>query len=85
MPDKNDAAGRAALSICEALLLTLIEKGVLEIEDARSALEDAASAHRILSEIDGDQSIHKEAENIIEALSSQLEAAHPPSRKNDKI
>lgn len=79
MPDKNAAAGWAALSICEALLLTLIEKGILQVEEARSALEDAASAHRILSGTGADQSIHKEAENIIESISNQLDAASPPS------
>ncbi|MCW2245859.1 polyhydroxyalkanoate synthesis regulator phasin [Azospirillum fermentarium] len=83
MPEQNGAAGWAALSICEALLLTLVEKGVLQVEEARSALEDAASAHRILSASETDQSIHKEAENIIEAISGQLEAARPSEKNGD--
>ncbi len=43
---RDDAAGRAALSICESLLLTLLDKGVLKPEEVLDALEDAAAAHR---------------------------------------
>lgn len=76
MVDKNAAAGLAALSICEALLLTLVERGVLKVEEVRSALDDAAAAHRISSGSDQDQSTHKAAEHIIEYISRQVGAAN---------
>jgi len=45
MAAQEEAAGTAALSICESLMITLVEKGVLSAEEARETLEDAAAAH----------------------------------------
>ncbi|CAO3432478.1 hypothetical protein [Azospirillum doebereinerae] len=45
MAAQVEAAGTAALSICESLMITLVEKGVLTAEEARETLEDAAAAH----------------------------------------
>ena len=77
MAAQNDAEGMAALSICESVLLLLVEKGVLTAEEARSALEDAAAAHRRqdLPAVLGAR--HKAAEHIIEQMATQMEAARP--------
>ncbi|MCG5238574.1 hypothetical protein [Azospirillum doebereinerae] len=45
MTAQVEAAGIAALSICESLMITLVEKGVLTAQEARETLEDAAAAH----------------------------------------
>lgn len=45
MTAQEEAAGIAALSICESLMILLVEKGVLTAEEAREALDDAAAAH----------------------------------------
>jgi hypothetical protein len=46
MPRVNDAAGMAALTITETILLMLIEKGLLKAEDVGIALEDTVQIHR---------------------------------------
>ncbi len=45
MPQQIDHSGRAALSICEALLLALWDRGVLPEQEARGVLRDAATVH----------------------------------------
>lgn len=40
-----NAAGLAALSICESLLLSLTDLKIIESAEALSILKDAASAH----------------------------------------
>ena len=45
MTAQEAAAGTAAFSICESLMITLVEKGVLTAKEARETLEDAAAAH----------------------------------------
>jgi len=41
----NDIAGRAALSICESLLLALNDRNVLPESEIVGILRDAATAH----------------------------------------
>jgi hypothetical protein len=42
----GDPAGLAALSICESMLLSLTEAGIIDNNEAMAILEDAAMAHR---------------------------------------
>ncbi len=46
MSTNSNAAGLAALSICELLLLSLTDLAIIENTEAVSILEDAAAAHR---------------------------------------
>ncbi len=49
MPDKvrhDNAAGMAALGICESLLLALTGLKILDEQDARDLLADVASTHK---------------------------------------
>jgi hypothetical protein len=46
MKSNPNAAGLAALSICESLLLSLTDLKIIERGEAVSILEDAAAAHR---------------------------------------
>ncbi len=81
MAAQDDAAGIAALSICESLLLALIAKGVLGPEEARNALDDAAAAHRRQDLPTAQHPRHKAAEHIIEQIATQVDAARPDPGK----
>lgn len=81
MAAQEEAAGIAALSICESLLIALVDKGVLSAEEARGTLEDAAAAHQSLT-LSGDQALHHRlASEFIERLVSQVEAAGHSGRR----
>ena len=47
MPPPNDIAGRAALSICESLLLALNDRNILPESEIVGILRDAAAAHEL--------------------------------------
>lgn len=74
MAAQEEAAGLAALSICESLLIALVEKGVLTAEEARGTLEDAAAAHQGPLLADQARSRHELAGQIIERLMNQMNA-----------
>jgi hypothetical protein len=46
LPRIEDAAGHAALAICESLLLSLTDLKLMTQQDAHDLLSDAAAAHR---------------------------------------
>ena len=69
MAERSGAAGLAALSVCEALLLSLTDNGIIDAAEARGILEDAAAAHRHAAPLaDGAGGEHREAAAIIEAI-----------------
>ena len=68
--DEDLAAGCAALAICESLLLALTEAKVLDRNDVRGALEDAATVHRNANTATSNPAIHREAVQIIERIIS---------------
>ena len=63
------AAGMAALSACESLLLSLVENGIIDAAEAGGVLEDAAAVHRQAVPLaNGDAGRHEEAAALLEAL-----------------
>ena len=46
MSEDSGAAGLAALSVCESLLLSLTENKIIDEAEAKAILADAAAAHR---------------------------------------
>lgn len=74
---KDLAAGRAALAICESLLLALTELKVLGDHDARGVLEDAAATHRGAESTASGDAIHNEAAHMIENIISVRNALPP--------
>src|SRR3954447_2280134 len=46
MDGGSGAAGLAALSVCESMLLSLTENEIIDDAEARAILADAAAAHR---------------------------------------
>ena len=69
MTDSSGAAGLAALSVCESLLLSLTENNVIDAAEAKAILADAAAAHRRAVPLaDGAAGDHVEAAALIEAI-----------------
>lgn len=63
------AAGLAALSICEAILLSLTENAIIDEAEARGILTDAAEAHRAAAPpADGHAGLHAAAAALIKAI-----------------
>ena len=68
MDHNTGAAGLAALSICESLLLSLTESKGLAAGEARSILEDAATANRNAIPLEPDGGHHEAAAAVIELI-----------------
>jgi hypothetical protein len=69
MHPESVAAGVAALSVCESILLSLTENNIINAAEARGILEDAASVHHeaaVLADGAGDH--HAEAAALLEAI-----------------
>ena len=65
----SGAAGVAALSVCESLLLSLTDTGIIDAAEAKAILVDAAAAHRgAVPLADGDAGVHEEAAALLEAI-----------------
>ncbi len=65
----------AAYTICESVLLALIEQGVLDPETVTEALEDAAEAHRQQAKNVASPDRHVDAADLIEETVKTLLAA----------
>ena len=69
MSGGSKAAGVAALSVCESLLLSLTDNGIIDGAEAKAVLVDAAAAHRgAVPLADGDAGLHEEAAALLEAI-----------------
>lgn len=84
MVDQRDAAGLAALSIVESLLLAMVEKGVLTLEEAQAALEDASAAHRNRDTSATDSQSHHAALQIVERMLVQMNATDHPAQQRSR-
>ena len=65
---KTAAAGLAALSICESLLLALIDLNVIDKKEAGGVLVDAAAAHRDAATSNQDADMQLEVAAIIDRI-----------------
>ena len=68
MATPSGAAGFAALSICESLLLSLTDNNIINAAEAKVILGDAALAHRNAIALAAEGNVHEEAASIIEAI-----------------
>ena len=75
MTAEDGAAGMAALSICESLVIAMVEKGLLTAEEARGVLEDAAAAHLRQETAGLAEGYQQSAVRAIERLVLQVDAA----------
>jgi hypothetical protein len=68
MTTNSNAAGLAALSICESMLLSLTDLKVIARTEAVSILEDASAAHRgAVAEATAPQ-VHQDAADVIDRI-----------------
>ena len=69
MSSGSDAAGLAALSICESILLSLADNAIIDQAEAQAILTDAATAHRGVAPLsDGEAGKHEQVAVLIEAI-----------------
>jgi len=66
---------RAALSICESLLATMIERGLLSDKDVDDLLRDAADTHREASKYADNPELHTMVAVIIEDIAAKKKLA----------
>jgi hypothetical protein len=65
----SNAAGHAALAICESLLLALSDRKIIDEREVLGILEDAATTHRNAVPLArGDGATHEAAATLIEAI-----------------
>jgi hypothetical protein len=69
MTTVSNAAGHAALAICESLLLALSDRQVINESEVFNILADAATAHRNAVPLArGDGATHEAAADLIDAI-----------------
>ena len=68
MSTANDHAGLAALSICEALLLAMNDRGLLPETEIMGILEDAAATHANAIGTDVETQTHRAVADLINAI-----------------
>jgi hypothetical protein len=73
----NDIAGQAALTICESLLLALVDRKILPEKEITGLLRDAAAAHEFVPD-DIDSERHAAIAAVINTI---LERRTAPSKR----
>jgi hypothetical protein len=63
-----DAAGHAALAICESLLLALNDRNILPEREIVGILHDAAAAHELAPDSDGQIELHQAVADLINRI-----------------
>ena len=66
--NENQAVGMAALSLCEAMLLVLVEERHIDREHVLEILEDAVEGHLAADKRGGARDAHLEAARLIEEI-----------------
>lgn len=64
----SEHAGQAALSICEALLLAMNDRGVLPEHEIVGVLRDAAASHENAVGTELEMEIHRAVAELINAI-----------------
>jgi hypothetical protein len=68
MPAFSDYSGRAALSICEALLLAINDHGLLPEHEIVGILRDAATTHENAVGTEGEIEMHRAVADLINRI-----------------
>ena len=68
MSTANDHAGLASLSICEALLLAMNDRGLLPEQEIMGILQDAAATHANAIGTDIEMETHRAVAALIDAI-----------------
>lgn len=78
MTDQNAYAGMAALSICEALLLALVDRQLLPKNEVLGVLQDAATTHENAIGPGIDVQAHHAVAGLIREVMVNGSSARPP-------
>ena len=70
----------AAIEMCESLIITLVNKGVLTADDAVEMLDVVTSSKRVEAEEEGSP-VHRKAGEIIELIKTSVASAESPSQR----
>lgn len=70
----NDAAASAALTICEAILLTLVEERIIDRDRIQEILEDAIEAQSLPNRATSNDATREKAARLIEEIVISLNA-----------
>ena len=68
MSEQPDPAGMAALSICEALLLALLDRNLLPEPEIVGVLRDAAATHENAHGPESERQMHTATAKLINAI-----------------
>ncbi|MBJ6371619.1 hypothetical protein [Sedimentitalea arenosa] len=68
MSTASEYAGQAALSICEALLLAMNDRGVLPEHEIVGVLRDAAASHENVVGTEPETESHRAVADLINAI-----------------
>ncbi len=68
MPTVSEHAGQAALSICEALLLALNDRGLLPEHEIVGVLRDAAATHENAVGTELEMEMHRAVAEMINSI-----------------
>lgn len=80
MSTSNDAAGLAALSICESLLLAMNDHGLLPENEIVGVLRDAASTHENTIGTEADTDMHRAVAALInQVIAGGNSVRRPPA------
>lgn len=79
MDGETVGAGLAALAICESMLLSLTENGVIDAAEARAILVDAATAHRNAVPLGPGGRDHEAAALLIERMLKGVDPVRLPA------
>jgi hypothetical protein len=67
----------AALCMCESLLLTLVNKGILQLADAVETLENVVEVKQAAADEEHSE-VYRQAARIVGHIASSVAAAHTP-------
>ena len=69
-PDTHAVAGLAALSICESLLLAMVDRQIMGPKDARDVFTDVINAHRNAADLTtgADADLHRRVVAQVEGI-----------------
>jgi hypothetical protein len=81
MRNEKSAAALVAISICEALMISLIERGLLGWDDLQETLESAMDSHLHARPNDFSEEDHKAAARMIKSILRRSDAAGSVSRR----
>ena len=86
MSDDSAAVGLAALSICESLILSLGDRGLLDERETKGLLEDVITTHQNVAPTSDDPALHNAVVRLVNRIlkgenAARAMAQHRAARK----